>query len=184
LNINSVINICYPILLYNYLVRCLLKTTLQCLWTYVDNWKLCCLFQETALFAALLYSSVHLQAASRVAHVFLSRHNYTRRRCGKGCLSQGLIRLGHATLRGNKTYTLNLGEIFCCTGRINDWLIVFRAVFWVFLPCKMIFHGRTTQKTAMNITLAAVRTWNLTDWLILRFVKDGLYVIVRCLALT
>jgi hypothetical protein len=31
---------------------------------------------------------------------------------------------------------------------------MFRAVFWVVLPCKMI----TTQKTALNIILAAVRT--------------------------
>jgi hypothetical protein len=35
--------------------------------------------------------------------------------------------------------------------------LLFRAVFWVVLPCKM-----TTQKTALNIILAAVRTWNLT----------------------
>jgi hypothetical protein len=58
---------------------------------------------------------------------------------------------------------------------------LFRAVFWGVLPCKMIgdrrfrgatchnhqgtkiiLHGRTTQKTALNIILAAVRTWNLT----------------------
>jgi hypothetical protein len=71
---------------------------------------------------------------------------------------------------------------------------MFRAVFWVVLPCKMIVdrrfrgayclhhqgwihstgepafslveisssHGGTTQKTALNIILAAVRTWNLT----------------------
>jgi hypothetical protein len=32
---------------------------------------------------------------------------------------------------------------------------IFRAVFWVVLPCK---HGSTTQKTALNIILAAVRT--------------------------
>jgi hypothetical protein len=51
---------------------------------------------------------------------------------------------------------------------------MFRAVFWVILPCKMIVdrrfrgayclhhHGSITQKTALNIILAAVRTWNLT----------------------
>jgi len=36
--------------------------------------------------------------------------------------------------------------------------IMFRAVFWVVLPCKIILHGSTTQKTALNIILAAVRT--------------------------
>jgi hypothetical protein len=39
---------------------------------------------------------------------------------------------------------------------------MFRAVFWVILPCKMIvdliLHGSITQKTALNIILAAVRT--------------------------
>jgi hypothetical protein len=44
---------------------------------------------------------------------------------------------------------------------------MFRAVFWVVLPCKMIVDlvlpckmivDRTTQKTALNIILAAVRT--------------------------
>jgi hypothetical protein len=38
---------------------------------------------------------------------------------------------------------------------------LFRAVFWVVLPCKMIVDRRfrgTTQKTALNIILAAVRT--------------------------
>jgi hypothetical protein len=68
---------------------------------------------------------------------------------------------------------------------------LFRAVFWVILPCRMIvdwrfrgvyclhhqgwrrqyaplkrrstiiLHGSITQKTALNIILAAVRTWNL-----------------------
>jgi hypothetical protein len=58
--------------------------------------------------------------------------------------------------------------------------VMFRAVFWVVLPCKMIvdrrfrgaychqhplkhrakiiLHGSTTHKTALNIILAAVRT--------------------------
>jgi hypothetical protein len=43
--------------------------------------------------------------------------------------------------------------------------MMFRAVFWVVLPCKYIddpstiyLHGSTTQKTALNIILAAVRT--------------------------
>jgi hypothetical protein len=46
--------------------------------------------------------------------------------------------------------------------------IMFRAVFWVvqYAPLKrrstIILHGSTTQKTALNIILAAVRTWNLT----------------------
>jgi hypothetical protein len=32
--------------------------------------------------------------------------------------------------------------------------MMFRAVFWVILPCKMFFlHGSTTQKTALNIKL-------------------------------
>jgi hypothetical protein len=40
---------------------------------------------------------------------------------------------------------------------------MFRAVFWVILPCKMIVdvdvsEVRITQKTALNIILAAVRT--------------------------
>jgi len=66
------------------------------------------------------------------------------------------------------------------------YTMMFRAVFWVILPCKMIvdrrfrdpwwwrqyaplkrrstiiLHGSITQKTALNIILAAVRTWNLT----------------------
>jgi hypothetical protein len=39
-------------------------------------------------------------------------------------------------------------------------VFVFRAVFWVILPCKMIVdrHGSITKKTALNIILAAVRT--------------------------
>jgi hypothetical protein len=46
---------------------------------------------------------------------------------------------------------------------------MFRAVFWVVLPCKMIVdHGSTTQKTALIIILAAVRTWNLTQVVMLR----------------
>jgi hypothetical protein len=57
---------------------------------------------------------------------------------------------------------------------------MFRVVFWDILPCKMIvdrrfrgayclhhlitiiLHGSTSQKTTLNIILAAVRTWNLT----------------------
>jgi hypothetical protein len=35
---------------------------------------------------------------------------------------------------------------------------MFRAVFWVILQCKMVVDGSTTQKTALNILLAAVRT--------------------------
>jgi hypothetical protein len=47
--------------------------------------------------------------------------------------------------------------------------MMFRAVFWVVLPCKLIVDQRFRgayclhhQKTALNIILAAVRTWNLT----------------------
>jgi hypothetical protein len=47
------------------------------------------------------------------------------------------------------------------------WLS-FRVVFWDILPCKMIvdrrFRDSISQKTTLNIILAAVRTWNLT-WL-------------------
>jgi hypothetical protein len=53
---------------------------------------------------------------------------------------------------------------------------MFRAVFWVILPCEMIVDRRFRgayclhhpwwwQKTALNIILAAVRTWNLTSWM-------------------
>jgi hypothetical protein len=60
---------------------------------------------------------------------------------------------------------------------------MFRIVFWDVLPCKMIvnwrfrgayclhhqstiiLHGSTSQKTILNIILAAVRTWNLTNYL-------------------
>jgi hypothetical protein len=66
-------------------------------------------------------------------------------------------------------------------------MYMFRIVFWDVLPCKMIvhrrfrgayclhhqgsslkrrstiiLHGSTSQKTILNIILAAVRTWNLT----------------------
>jgi hypothetical protein len=38
-------------------------------------------------------------------------------------------------------------------------VVMFRAVFWVELPFKMLVdHGSTTQKTALIIILAAVRT--------------------------
>jgi hypothetical protein len=60
--------------------------------------------------------------------------------------------------------------------------MMFRAVFWVILPCRMIvdrplmmeavrtsetsvdnhFTRQYNQKTTLNIILAAVRTWNLT----------------------
>jgi hypothetical protein len=70
---------------------------------------------------------------------------------------------------------------------LNSLSMMFRAVFWVILQCKMIadrrfrgayclhhpwslkrrstiiLHGSITQKTALNIILAAVRTWNLTQ---------------------
>jgi hypothetical protein len=38
--------------------------------------------------------------------------------------------------------------------------MLFRIVFWDVLPCKMIIilHGSTSQKTILNIILAAVRT--------------------------
>jgi hypothetical protein len=39
---------------------------------------------------------------------------------------------------------------------------MFRVVFWDILPCKMIVDQRISQKTTLNIILAAVRTWNLT----------------------
>jgi hypothetical protein len=29
--------------------------------------------------------------------------------------------------------------------------MMFKAVFWVVLPCKMILHGSATQKTALNV---------------------------------
>jgi hypothetical protein len=57
--------------------------------------------------------------------------------------------------------------------------ILFRAVFWDILPCKIIVdrrfrgayclhhQGIISQKTALNIILAAVRTWNLTDRILL-----------------
>jgi hypothetical protein len=35
---------------------------------------------------------------------------------------------------------------------------MFRTVLWVILPCEMIVDGSITQKTALNIILAAVRT--------------------------
>jgi hypothetical protein len=49
---------------------------------------------------------------------------------------------------------------------------MFRAVFWVVLPCKLIVDRRfsITQKTALNIILAAVRTWNLTHSFMLHMV--------------
>jgi hypothetical protein len=45
--------------------------------------------------------------------------------------------------------------------------IPFRAVFWVILP------GRMTQKTALNIILAAVRTWNLTMLLFIQMMMEA-----------
>jgi hypothetical protein len=41
--------------------------------------------------------------------------------------------------------------------------MMFRIVFWDVLPCKMIWHVSTSQKTILNIILAAVRTGNLTQ---------------------
>jgi hypothetical protein len=67
--------------------------------------------------------------------------------------------------------------------KVKIYKTMFRAVFWVILPCKMIvirdewwwrqyaplkrrstiiLHGSITQKTALNIILAAMRTWNHT----------------------
>jgi hypothetical protein len=49
------------------------------------------------------------------------------------------------------------GEIY--RDREEGERMMFRAVFWVILPCEMIVsHGSITQKTALNIILAAVRT--------------------------
>jgi hypothetical protein len=60
----------------------------------------------------------------------------------------------------------------------QDRRYLFRTVFWDALPCKMIVdrrfrgayclhhqavHGSTSHKTILNIILAAVRTWNLTE---------------------
>jgi hypothetical protein len=65
--------------------------------------------------------------------------------------------------------------------RLWHWILMIRAVFWVILPCKIIVDrrfrgayclhhpwssGSITQKTALNIILAAVRTWNLTHWIL------------------
>jgi hypothetical protein len=36
--------------------------------------------------------------------------------------------------------------------------MLFRAVFWVVLQCKIILHGSTTQKTALNIFLPLQNT--------------------------
>jgi hypothetical protein len=52
---------------------------------------------------------------------------------------------------------------------------MFRIVFWdhpwwwrQYAPLKrwstVILHGSTSQKTILNIILAAMRTWNLTEW--------------------
>jgi hypothetical protein len=60
-----------------------------------------------------------------------------------------------------------------------QYLLMFRVVFWYILPCKIIIaplkrrsttilHGSTTQKTALNIILAAVRTRNLTQYLLFK----------------
>jgi hypothetical protein len=78
--------------------------------------------------------------------------------------------------------------------------LMFRVVFWVILPCKMIvdrrfrwwwwrqyaplkrqsiiiLHGSITQKTTLNIILAAVRTWNLKTFsLFTCFQTDALHV--------
>jgi hypothetical protein len=69
---------------------------------------------------------------------------------------------------------------------------LFRIVFWDVLPCKMIvdrrfrgayclhhqgseiiIHGSTSQKTILNIILAAVRTWNLTYNKLFTATEDG-----------
>jgi hypothetical protein len=82
-------------------------------------------------------------------------------------------RSGHLFQENERRGTLTI--------RLKFYPLMFRAIFWVILPCKMIddrrfrgayclhhqgwtiiLHGSITQKTALNIILAAVRTWNLT----------------------
>jgi hypothetical protein len=39
--------------------------------------------------------------------------------------------------------------------------MMFRAVFWVVLQCKIILHGSTTQKTALN--MSTLVSWTVTS---------------------
>jgi hypothetical protein len=82
-------------------------------------------------------------------------------------LREGLTNPHHKGNHVTKCYTACMDSLKGPKERKMDmtfgtWNIrfmsLFRAVFWVILP----LYCSITQKTALNIILAAVRTWNLT----------------------
>jgi hypothetical protein len=99
--------------------------------------------------------------------------------------SRGLSRnFNHSNIDNSLTYYLFLRFVTPSSGLKIKKYMEFRIVFWDVLPCKIIvdrrfrgtcclhhqgfrsstiiLHGSISQKTTLNIILAAVRTWNLT----------------------
>jgi hypothetical protein len=56
---------------------------------------------------------------------------------------------------------------------------MFRAVFWVVLPCEIILHGSTTQKTALNITQFLDHVVAASNHVMSELVNSGSYFTVQ-----